>query len=243
MSNRGWTRKPEGRSVWFSKAVPIHRQCVPCGTVRKFYAQVSPHYIALICEDCGQPYEPVTGELNWSDANCRHCAFPLVTHFLPNNPQPYDWWSAICLECNLAHDLPVSVAVTNRNAREVLADIERAADSRDANKHTIREPGWVYVMLDVVTSQVKVGGTSRSPEERWAEHPRGLLPLFARKCLDWRACERSAHEQLAAFRVSREEWFATKPDTAIQAVIRAVKYNFRNYNQVAPKRVAGKAAA
>jgi hypothetical protein len=233
-----WTWRPDN-CTWKSRLL-LNRYCVTCERDNDHYAVVSEQCATLLCAGCCQPGPGRAWGAYWPNARCRHCAFPLLVHAPASTPRPRDWYPAICTECGLSHDLPVSSSGSNRNAMDVFEDIEVASYERDAAK--IGEPGWVYVMLDVVTTQVKVGGTSRSPEERWAEHPRGLVPLFTQRCFDWRACERTAHERLAKHRVSREEWFNTTPDIAIKAVIYAAKHYFRPYNRAEVPAKKGAAA-
>jgi len=87
------------------------------------------------------------------------------------------------------------------------------------------EPGWLYILTNpAMPGLVKVGMTTRTPEERAAElHDTGSLAPFtvasAWPVDDVQAAERDAHACLARYRVSdQREWFRVSLPQAIAAL-------------------------
>ena len=87
------------------------------------------------------------------------------------------------------------------------------------------EPGWLYILTNpAMPGFVKVGMTTRTPEERAAElHDTGSPAPFtvasAWPVDDARAAERDAHARLACYRVSdQREWFRVSLPQAIAAL-------------------------
>lgn len=215
------------RDVWKSNYF-VERPCSTCGTTRRMFCRVAPSVAEFECSVCFSIHTPESEDLTWPDCGCMACGFPLVGLNISSQPMFLGWWHAMCFECGKSHQLPYSSASQIVAPQQVFCRLSSA--KRESNRHRqAGSPGWVYVMLDLATKQVKVGGTSRPPEQRWAEHPRGLIPLFAEWCADWKDCERSAHRILAEYRVSREEWFNTSPNVAIRAVTSVIRDYARIY--------------
>ena len=79
---------------------------------------------------------------------------------------------------------------------------------------TVIEPGFLYLMTNpAMPGLVKIGMTTRSPEERAQELASTGVPMPFHVAAAWpvddvRAAERGAHEALARYRVNdQREWF------------------------------------
>lgn len=87
------------------------------------------------------------------------------------------------------------------------------------------QPGWLYLMTNpAMPGLVKVGMTTRSPEERAQELASTGVPMPFTVAAAWavddvRAAERAAHAALARHRVDdAREWFRLSADQAIAAL-------------------------
>jgi hypothetical protein len=89
----------------------------------------------------------------------------------------------------------------------------------------ITQPGWVYILSNVaMPGLLKVGQTTRSPEERALELATTGVPTPFEVEVAWpvddvREAERQAHEALAKFRVSESrEWFRVSVPEALNSL-------------------------
>lgn len=89
---------------------------------------------------------------------------------------------------------------------------------------TVIEPGWLYLLTNpAMPGLVKIGMTTRSPEERAQELASTGVPMPFHVSAAWavddvRAAERDAHEALARYRVSdQREWFRLSGVTSCPA--------------------------
>ena len=87
------------------------------------------------------------------------------------------------------------------------------------------QPGWLYLMTNpAMPGLVKVGMTTRSPEERAQELASTGVPMPFTVAAAWpvddvRAAESAAHAALARHRVDdAREWFRLSADQAIAAL-------------------------
>lgn len=90
---------------------------------------------------------------------------------------------------------------------------------------TVIEPGWLYLLTNpAMPGLVKIGMTTRSPEERAQELASTGVPMPFHVAAAWavddvRAAERDAHEALARYRVNdQREWFRLTVPAAIKAL-------------------------
>lgn len=90
---------------------------------------------------------------------------------------------------------------------------------------TVIEPGFLYLMTNpAMPGLVKIGMTTRSPEERAQELASTGVPMPFHVVAAWpvddvRAAERDAHEALARYRVNdAREWFRLSVPAAIKAL-------------------------
>ena len=93
---------------------------------------------------------------------------------------------------------------------------------------TVIEPGFLYLMTNpAMPGLVKIGMTTRSPEERAQELASTGVPMPFHVAAAWpvddvRAAERDAHEALARYRVNdQREWFRVSVPEAIKALGRS----------------------
>lgn len=87
------------------------------------------------------------------------------------------------------------------------------------------QPGWVYILTNAaMPGLIKVGQTTRSPEERALELATTGVPTPFEVEVAWpvddvRAAERQAHEALARYRVSdQREWFRVSVPVALNTL-------------------------
>jgi hypothetical protein len=92
----------------------------------------------------------------------------------------------------------------------------------------ITQPGWVYILSNVaMPGLLKVGQTTRSPEERALELATTGVPTPFEVEVAWpvddvREAERQAHAALDRFRVSdSREWFRVSVPEALNVLGRA----------------------
>lgn len=92
------------------------------------------------------------------------------------------------------------------------------------------EPGWLYLLINpAMPGLVKIGMTTRSPEERAQELASTGVPMPFHVAAAWavdnvRAAERDAHAALARYRVSdQREWFRLSVPAAIKALGRSTQ--------------------
>jgi hypothetical protein len=90
---------------------------------------------------------------------------------------------------------------------------------------TLIEPGWLYLLTNpAMPGLVKIGMTTRSPEERAQELASTGVPMPFHVVAAWavddvRAAERDAHAALARYRVNdAREWFRLSVPAAIKAL-------------------------
>lgn len=90
---------------------------------------------------------------------------------------------------------------------------------------TVIEPGFLYLMTNpAMPGLVKIGMTTRSPEERAQELASTGVPMPFHVAAAWpvddvRSAERDAHEALARYRVNdQREWFRVSVPAAIKAL-------------------------
>lgn len=90
---------------------------------------------------------------------------------------------------------------------------------------TVIEPGWLYLLTNpAMPGLVKIGMTTRSPEERAQELASTGVPMPFHVAAAWpvddvRAAERDAHAALARYRVNdAREWFRLSVPAAIKAL-------------------------
>lgn len=90
------------------------------------------------------------------------------------------------------------------------------------------EPGWLYLLTNpAMPGLVKIGMTTRSPEERAQELASTGVPLPFHVAAAWavddvRAAERDAHAALARYRVNdAREWFRLSVPEAMRALGRS----------------------
>lgn len=95
---------------------------------------------------------------------------------------------------------------------------------------TVIEPGWLYLLTNsVMPGLVKIGMTTRSPEERAQELASTGVPMPFHVAAAWavddvRAAERDAHAVLARYRVNdQREWFRLSVPAAIKALGRSTQ--------------------
>lgn len=93
---------------------------------------------------------------------------------------------------------------------------------------TVIEPGWLYLLTNpAMPGLVKIGMTTRSPEERALELASTGVPMPFHVAAAWavddvRAAERDAHAALARYRVSdQREWFRLSVPAAIKVLGRS----------------------
>ncbi|MCV2873232.1 GIY-YIG nuclease family protein [Defluviimonas sp. WL0050] len=93
---------------------------------------------------------------------------------------------------------------------------------------TVIEPGWLYLLTNpAMPALVKIGMTTRSPEERAQELASTGVPMPFHVAAAWavddvRAAERDAHAALARYRVNdAREWFRLSVPAAIKALGRS----------------------
>lgn len=94
---------------------------------------------------------------------------------------------------------------------------------------TVIEPGWLYLLTNpAMPGSVKIGMTTRSPEERAQELASTGVPMPFHVAAAWavhdvREAERDAHEALARYRVNdAREWFRLSVPAAIKALDRGM---------------------
>lgn len=92
------------------------------------------------------------------------------------------------------------------------------------------EPGWLYLLTNPAMPElVKIGMTTRSPEERALELASTGVPMPFHVAAAWavddvRAAERDAHAALARYRVNdAREWFRLSVPAAIKALGRSTQ--------------------
>jgi len=90
---------------------------------------------------------------------------------------------------------------------------------------TVIEPGFLYLMTNpAMPGLVKIGMTTRSPEERAQELASTGVPMPFHVAAAWpvddvRSAERDAHEALDRYRVNdQREWFRVSVPAAIKAL-------------------------
>ena len=95
---------------------------------------------------------------------------------------------------------------------------------------TVIEPGWLYLLTNsAMPGLVKIGMTTRSPEERAQELASTGVPMPFHVAAAWavddvRAAERDAHAVLARYRVNdQREWFRLSVPAAIKALGRSTQ--------------------
>ena len=95
---------------------------------------------------------------------------------------------------------------------------------------TVIEPGWLYLLTNpAMPGLVKIGMTTRSPEERALELASTGVPMPFHVAAAWavddvRAAERDAHATLARYRVSdQREWFRLTVPEAMRALGRSTQ--------------------
>lgn len=93
---------------------------------------------------------------------------------------------------------------------------------------TLIEPGWLYLLTNpAMPGLVKIGMTTRSPEERAQELASTGVPMPFHVAAAWavddvRAAERDAHAALARYRVNdAREWFRLSVPEAMRALGRS----------------------
>lgn len=93
---------------------------------------------------------------------------------------------------------------------------------------TLIEPGWLYLLTNpAMPGLVKIGMTTRSPEERAQELASTGVPMPFHVAAAWavddvRAAERDAHAVFARYRVNdAREWFRLSVPAAIKALGRS----------------------
>lgn len=98
----------------------------------------------------------------------------------------------------------------------------------NAQVHPITQSGWIYLLTNpAMPGLVKVGMTTRSPEERAHELASTGVPMpfdveAAWPVDDVRAAERAAHTALSGHRVDgAREWFRVSVPQAIDALGRS----------------------
>jgi len=102
---------------------------------------------------------------------------------------------------------------------------------------TKSESGWIYILKRTREKALKIGKTSRMPEERAEElsNVTGVstpyVVIYAREVINMDECEKEVHKKLSQNRF-RKEFFDVDVKTAISVVDEVCESNLKNKNEL-----------